>query len=98
MYDDNDDEEEDSEEIRFSLKECVRLVEFNRSYKDDDSWILKYENIICSHQKIDSMNFCEFCNEHVTNHSNLSYAGLSSEHKSALIGTDYAIRQKNLAV
>jgi len=96
--DDNDyeeeeeEEEEDSEEIRFSLKECVRLVEFNRSYKDDDSWILKYEKLICSHQKIDSLNLCEFCNAHIKNHSNLSYAGLSSESKAALIGADYATR------
>ncbi|KAL4499190.1 hypothetical protein ABPG72_006776 [Tetrahymena utriculariae] len=89
--------EDESEKIQFNLNEVIYIKEINYNYNNDRSWILKYEKVICSHQKIDQNNSCVYCYQDLPKHTNKVYAGLDQKDKSVLIGKEYAEYSKKLA-
>ncbi|KAL4454715.1 hypothetical protein ABPG74_021920 [Tetrahymena malaccensis] len=89
--------EDESEKIQFNLNEVIYIKDINYNYNNDRSWILKYEKVICSHQKIDQNNSCVYCYQDVPKHTNKVYAGLDQKDKSVLIGKEYAEYSKKIA-
>ncbi|EAR97854.1 NLI interacting factor-like phosphatase (macronuclear) [Tetrahymena thermophila SB210] len=89
--------EDESEKIQFNLNEVIYIKDINYNYNNDRSWILKYEKVICSHQKIDQNNSCVYCYQDLPKHTNKVYAGLDQKDKSVLIGKEYAEYSKKLA-
>lgn len=51
---DEDDEIEESEDtFEFFLPVLVKIRQINSDFNKMRDWIIKYEKVVCSHQKID---------------------------------------------